>query len=224
MGSEAHRAGTVVAEMVDDLEPPTGATPDAAPPRRRRAIDGRTLAIILAAATLGAVLAGYATYLVLGGADDADTTTDPVPMTLAEAAEVNADRLFGLALTTPDGGRTDLAELTGDRVAVVNFWQSTCAPCIEEMPLLQELAEASPELAVVGIATQDPIEEAQRFATQTGIEYPWALDPEGLLYYEARGVGMPTTLLLAADGEVLDTHTGAFSTLDELQAFADGEA
>jgi len=32
---------------------------------------------------------------------------------------------------------------------------------------------------------------------------------------------MPTTLLISADGEVLDSKTGAFKTAAQLQAFLD---
>lgn len=230
MGWCRHGPGTVVIEMVDDLEPPSDRAPAqpegaGASPRtgaRRRAIDGRTLTIIVLVALVGALLAGYLASLVLQPEDDAGAEVAEVQLTLEPQGDVNVDRLLGMGLTTPEGDQTTLDALVNGRRAVVNFWQSTCAPCIEEMPLLEELSQADPELAVVGIATQDPVEQAQRFANQTGITYPWALDPEGLLFYEARGAGMPTTLLLDETGRVVDAHTGAFASLAELQAFAEG--
>jgi thiol-disulfide isomerase/thioredoxin len=216
--------------MVDDLESPSDPAPAPAPAvgagpsagARRRALDGRTLTIIVLVALAGAALAGYLTYLVLQPEDEATSEADQVALTLEAQGDVNVDRLLGMGLTTPEGDQTTLDALVDGRRAVVNFWQSTCAPCIEEMPLLEELSQADPELAVIGIATQDPVEQAQRFADQTAITYPWALDPEGLLFYEAKGAGMPTTLLLDETGQVLDTHTGAFASLDDLQAFAEG--
>lgn len=104
---------------------------------------------------------------------------------------------------------------------LVNLWASTCGPCIDEMPLLNDSAQANPDITFVGVATQDDLAQAKTLARQTGITYPWALDPTGALFFESKGVGMPTTVLLAADGEVLDSKTGSFDNQSELQAFLD---
>jgi len=42
-------------------------------------------------------------------------------------------------LPTRDGGQWTLSEHRG-KVIVINFWTTTCAPCMEEMPSLLELA------------------------------------------------------------------------------------
>ena len=44
-----------------------------------------------------------------------------------------------------------LAEVSGRRV-VLNFWDTECPACIREMPRLDELAKARPEVLVLGVA------------------------------------------------------------------------
>lgn len=213
MGREGVPAGTVVGAM--DADP--------APPARpvRRPVDRRTLAIIVVLASLCSVVAALAAVLVLR--DDAPSTADGDTdrIELSDVGSVNPDRLLTVALRTPDDQATNLDALVSGKVAVVNFWQSSCAPCIEEMPMLQEAAEANPDIVMVGVASQDRPEQAAELAEQTGIEYPWLLDPEGNLFYEARAAGMPTTLLLDEQGRVITSKTGAFPNAAELQSFID---
>lgn len=47
--------------------------------------------------------------------------------------------------------RTSLAERLAGKPAVVNVWAWWCAPCREELPVMQKLAEQHPEWNVVGV-------------------------------------------------------------------------
>lgn len=189
-----------------------------AAPRRRSRLDRRTVAICVCIATIAALLAGLVAALVLDD-DDATAAPDGSSLSLVPPGDVNTDRLYAVALTTPDDQPTTLAALVRGNPAVVNFWQSTCAPCIEEMPLFEAARATHPDLRFVGIATQDLPAKAQALADQTGITYPWALDPDGLLWQQAKGAGMPTTILLGEDGSVVASKTGAFTSADELDDF-----
>lgn len=48
----------------------------------------------------------------------------------------------------------DLAKLRG-RVVVLNFWATWCAPCIEELPSLEEMQRELPQVLVVSIASDE---------------------------------------------------------------------
>ena len=185
----------------------------------RRKLDRRTVLVSAGIALVAAVLAGVVAFAILAGGDD---TAEPSgTMELTDDTGADASAMAAVELELPDGTATTLPELAAadGRRTLVNFWQSTCAPCIDEMPMLEEASKATPEVAFVGVAPLDQSDDAATLAERTGITYPWALDPRGDLYHESGAAGLPTTLLLDADGEVLVTKTGAFSSEAELDEF-----
>ena len=186
-----------------------------------RRLDRRAIAISAVIALLAASVAALIVILVAGDDGGGDATASG-SLELTDQGDVNIDRLLSVQLDTPDGDATDLGDLLDGRPLLVNLWQSSCVPCIDEMPLLEQASvDRADQLAVVGVATQDEPDAAAELAAQTGITYPWVLDPEGRVFYEARAAGMPTTVLLDAEGGVLGVETGAFVDADELDAFLD---
>lgn len=95
------------------------------------------------------------------------------------------------------------------RPLVVNFWASWCDPCIAEMPDLQQVAEErADEVTVLGINVQDAPSSAAGFVDDLGITYDLARDPDASYFQSVGGFGMPTTLLVDADGQIVYRHTG----------------
>ncbi len=183
--------------------------------RGLRSLDGRTIAICALIGVIAAILTALVASAVLSD----DPPKDGMP--LEEATQVDPAKLFAQPLDTVDGGTTDLAAFREGKPMLVNLFASNCVPCVREMPLLTAAHEANPDITFVGVATQDDPDRAKALAKKTGIRYPWALDPTGGFYYETKGAGMPTTLLISADGKVLDSTSGAFDNRSELQAFLD---
>ena len=103
--------------------------------------------------------------------------------------------------------------------AIVNFWASWCAFCIEEMPDFQRVFEAAGDrVEVIGINRAESLATATEFAGKTGANYTLLLDLSDEL--GDRGgpyqvIGMPTTLYVRADGTV-DTVKIGFHTFEEM--------
>ena len=79
---------------------------------------------------------------------------------------------------------------------LVNFWASWCAPCVREMPLLESLHHAHPELSVVGLAI-DTAANVQRFIQKVPVSYELLLGgPDGISIMRElgnKGGGLPFT-------------------------------
>ena len=153
MGAERDRAGTVVGVMVEVPEPEADAPvePVDTPRSSARVLDARTIAIVVVIGLVAAIIAALVASAVLS--DD----SDPEPgMTLSEPAKVDSTRLLGTAAETVDGEPTKLGTFLDDQPMLVNFWQSSCVPCVDEMPLLEGAQAKNPDLTVVGVAPAPP--------------------------------------------------------------------
>jgi cytochrome c biogenesis protein CcmG/thiol:disulfide interchange protein DsbE len=98
---------------------------------------------------------------------------------------------------------------TGGAPMIINFWASWCAPCINEMPMLQRVADdADLDVSVVGVDYIDQTDEAVELATRLGITYPLVRDDDGRFGQAVGLMGTPTTLLVDGDGVVRRRLTG----------------
>ena len=133
-----------------------------------------------------------------------------------------------------NGSPRSIDEFTG-RPLLINFWATWCAPCLREMPMFESLWQersAGGSLQIVGIAIDRP-EDVVPYLEQTGVTYPIlvgrsdameAADRFGPAY-----VGLPFTILISPDRQILYTHSGELhreqlenilSVIDELAAGA----
>ncbi len=85
---------------------------------------------------------------------------------------------------------------------VLNFWATWCAPCRKEMPSLDRLQAAMPEIAVVPVATgRNAVEGIERFYSEAGItNLPLLRDPQTDLARGMGVLGLPATVILNPDG------------------------
>ena len=113
-----------------------------------------------------------------------------------------------------DGTKGTFADYRGTPL-VVNFFASWCAPCVREMPDLQQVhSELGSKVAFLGMNNQDRAADGQSIANKAGVTYDLARDPNGDFLSAFGGIVMPTTVFISADGKVLEVHNGAFSADD----------
>lgn len=121
-------------------------------------------------------------------------------------------------LGTAAGPGIPLRRLTG-RPVVLNLWASWCAPCREELPAFARLdRDAGSRLRVVGVASRDRPGAAVAYAADAGLPFPSLVDEDGELGRGLRRAALPVTVLVAADGSVVEVYQGPPLTDGTLRA------
>ena len=116
-----------------------------------------------------------------------------------------------------DGKSTiDMGQIKGP--ALVNVWGSWCGPCKDEMPLFVDFYEKHREkVALIGINVEESdIEDAREFVRQYGMTWPNLHDAEGSTR-ATLGMGVPITLFIDAQGEIVYRKIGVVTTIEELE-------
>jgi thiol-disulfide isomerase/thioredoxin len=120
-------------------------------------------------------------------------------------------RLPDLSYPLIDGRRLTPADLAG-RVVLVNFWATTCGPCVAGMPDLVRVHEAYRSRGFELIAVAMPYDRPDHvlhFAGTRRLPFPVALDPMGAAVAAWGGVqGTPLSWLVAPDGRVVNRWFG----------------
>lgn len=106
-------------------------------------------------------------------------------------------------------GTASLAALSG-KVVFLDFWASWCVPCRQSFPWMNQMQAkyAARGLHVLAISVDKQRADADAFLAKIPAQFAIAFDPSGDTP-RAYGVkGMPTSLLIGADGSVLLQHAG----------------
>lgn len=130
----------------------------------------------------------------------ADAGQTPAPARDARLAEAGYEQVAAWI-------RQEIAE--SDRPVIVKYFASWCGPCAAEAPVLLDAAEAHPEVAMLGIAHQDPLDDASDWIDEHGVDaIPTLLDLEGRTARRLGARGMPSVSFVDVEGRLLYTHTG----------------
>jgi thiol-disulfide isomerase/thioredoxin len=172
----------------------------------------RRVAVLLAVGLL------LATASCTGDDDEPAAPDDGVSL---EGDDIGEFTLAGLG---PDADPIDLPSLRG-RPVVVNFFASTCAPCVREMPALEAANDSlEGEVTFVGVAVADRVDDALDLVEQTGVTYRLAADPTGEVFATSGATLLPATMVLDGEGEVFRRFTGEIDEDDLLDVLAELDA
>lgn len=115
--------------------------------------------------------------------------------------------------TSLDGLNTEnrsLADYKGMPL-MINVWASWCGPCRDEMGSLERLAQRynGKEFYIIGISTDDYRDKAAAFIDQTEVSFENFIDHELLMENMLGASTIPLTVLIDADGRVLQKVRGS---------------
>lgn len=103
-------------------------------------------------------------------------------------------------------GPQHLAGLRG-RVVLINFWDTYCKPCADELPALDRARLAHPEVSVVTLSDQAP-GVARAYLGSRGLGLPLAEDPERIVFGRYTVIAIPATVAVRPDGTVASIFIG----------------
>jgi thiol-disulfide isomerase/thioredoxin len=125
-----------------------------------------------------------------------------------------------VVVRTLDGKQYPLEALRGN-VVLVNFWATTCATCIHEMPKLIALFEKYREQGYRTVAVAMPYDPPNRvidYTRRRDLPFDVALDIDGVVLRAFGDVpGTPTSFLVDRRGNIVKKYLGApdFVELEE---------
>ena len=144
-------------------------------------------------------------------------------------ADQQMSRLVGqseptFTVRTFDGRTLSSTSLAGKAV-LVNFWNSWCIPCQQELPDLKMFAAehaGDPNVVLLGILRDDTVDAARPYAEAEGMSWSLAGDPGATLSLDFGTRGQPETYAISAGGLVVGSEIGPASVrnLDTLLAAA----
>jgi thiol-disulfide isomerase/thioredoxin len=125
-------------------------------------------------------------------------------------------------LQAPQGALDGWSGLRG-KLVVLEFWATWCDACVEEQPHLNELAARFKDRPVQFLSvTADPEKEVRGFL-KTHRMLGWiGLDPDGAAFEAFNVHGLPHTVVLDAQGDVLGETYPELLTAERLEAMLPG--
>lgn len=117
-----------------------------------------------------------------------------------------------------EGDYHRLSDFKG-QIIVLNFWASWCVPCRAEAPELQAAWEhyqtQNAEVAFIGMAVDDNLQNAQAFVREQGLTFLNGLDLDDALKRAYIINAIPRTFIIDQDG-IVRTYFVSALTMDDL--------
>ena len=96
-----------------------------------------------------------------------------------------------------------------EKITLINFFASWCAPCKAEHPLFFEIKKKYNNLFILGIDMQDENDKAIEFLNTDGNPYDYVgVDKYGFIAIEFGVVGLPETFLVNDSGKIIYKYLG----------------
>lgn len=166
--------------------------------------------ILTAGVAAVAAIAGAGVAYWQGMQKQLETQTEPIAGSL--------DQFWQMQFDTPDSSKLTMQLLKG-KPLLINFWATWCPPCVEELPLLERFysQNKAKSVQILGLAADKP-EAVRAFLKKLPLTFHIGItDLSGIALSKSWGNlsgGLPFSVMLAADGHVMQRKMGKLSEDD----------
>ncbi len=115
-------------------------------------------------------------------------------------------------LYTLDGVEVSKQSLLG-RPVLINYWASWCIPCMEELPMLEQISKDYPEVTIVSIngIEQDNLEDVRAKVSELGLTHTILLDKGEAFWKNYLVLFLPTSFFLDSSGVIHSVQFGSLT-------------
>jgi peroxiredoxin len=115
--------------------------------------------------------------------------------------------------TLPNPAGTDVTlsqSLAQNKIVVINFWASWCAPCRIEMPSFEKMYQSKKDRGLLILAVNEDEERAKmdEYLQQKPVSFPVLVDRNSELMKQFGVQALPTTIVVGEDGKVQMVYQG----------------
>lgn len=137
---------------------------------------------------------------------------------LPHVAKAETTAAPSFTVTDMNGQPVSLASLKGKPV-FLNFWATWCPPCVGEMPDIQRAyAKYGDKIHFVIVNIDGTKPDVTSFMENHAFSFPVVLDTNGSATSAYAVQAIPTSYIIDADGNIIDSHVGALSA-DDMESF-----
>jgi thiol-disulfide isomerase/thioredoxin len=108
----------------------------------------------------------------------------------------------------------DLFDITRykGKIVYIDFWASWCIPCRKSFPWMNQLRAkySKKQLYIIGINLDKKPEKVHLFLTKYPANFDIFYDSKAIIAKKYKILGMPSSVLLDQNGDIILTHQGFF--------------
>jgi cytochrome c biogenesis protein CcmG/thiol:disulfide interchange protein DsbE len=111
--------------------------------------------------------------------------------------------------TVADGTTSvHLASYRG-KVVLLNFWATWCAPCVQELPSLEQFHREHPEYPILAVSIDEDADAYKRFVADRHVDFLTVRDPQETAATLYKTTGWPESFVIDRNGMIRRRFIGA---------------